>query len=328
MLFKKSVSIVIPNYNGIELLGKYLPNTFRAIANAKVEYEIIVVDDCSIDDSVTWIRSNYPEINVLVNSVNLGFSLTCNRGIKAAKKELVLLLNSDVSLSEEYFDKLWPYFDQQDTFGVMGRIMNPNGEIEDAARLLAFSGVKFKATRFYYCEEENRLTPTAYLSGANALIRRDMLLKLGGFDEIFSPYYCEDVDLSFRAWKLGWKCYYEHQAVCHHEVSKTIRSLASKNKRLSIVYRNKFILHSIHLNGLRLLLWFFQLTFVEVLFRILTGKIWVLKSLGSFFQKRKAIIESRRNLKKLMNEESHVHSLHDIKRMHFDQVHSWKIKMI
>ena len=319
---------MIPNYNGVTLLEKYLPHTFRAIENAAVEYEVIVVDDFSTDDSVVWLRSNYPEITVLVNSANLGFSLTCNRGINVAKKELVLLLNSDVSLNEDYFGRLWPYFKEKDAFGVMGRIVNQQGEIEDAARLLTFSGMKFKGTNFYFCEEKGKLTPTAYLSGANALVRRAMLVKLGGFDGIFSPYYSEDVDLSFRAWKLGWKCYYEHDAVCHHEVSKTIRSSSSKKQRLTIVYRNKFILHSIHLNGFRIMAWFLQLIFIEVLFRVLVGKIWVLKSLEGLFENRKAILESRRNLKNLMKEESKDQSLHDVKRMHFDQVHSWRIKMV
>ena len=328
MLSKKSVSIVIPNYNGIDLLEKYLPHTFQAIGKSGVDYEMIIVDDCSTDDSVRWVRSNYPQVTILVNCANLGFSLTCNRGIGAARKELVLLLNSDVALSEDYFEKLWHYFDHKETFGVMGRIVNTQGEIEDAARLLTFSGMKFKGTNFFFCEEKEKLTPTAYLSGANALVRKEMLVKLGGFDEIFSPYYCEDVDLSFRAWRLGWKCYYEHDAICQHEVSKTIRSASSKNQRLSIVYRNKFILHSIHLNGFRLILWFLQMIFIEVLFRLVVGKIWIIKSLGGFLQKRKAIIESRRNLKNLMNIENQNDSLHDVKRIHFDQVYSWRIKRV
>lgn len=325
---RKSVSIVIPNYNGVALLEKYLPDTCRAIENANVEYEVIIVDDCSADASVAWIRKSFPEVVLLVNSVNSGFSVTCNRGIKVAQKELILLLNTDVSLSKDYFEKLWRYFEQEETFGVMGRIMNSNGKTEDTARMLSFSGMKFKATEFYYCDDPNKMTPTAYLSGANALVRREMLMKLGGFDEIFSPFYCEDVDLSFRAWKMGWKCYYEHEAICEHEVSKTIRSTSSKSKMLSIVYRNKFVLHAIHLNGGRLVLWYCQMLLLEVLFRILLGKFWILKSLNGFFRQRRAIINSRKKLEVLMKGENQSQSLQDIKSRYFDPVRSKGVKMI
>lgn len=325
---KKSVSIIIPNFNGVALLEKYLPHTFRAIENSGVDYEVIIVDDCSTDDSLKWIRSNYPEIILLVNSLNMGFSITCNRGINVAKKELVLLLNSDVSLSEDYFERLWKYFEEKDTFGVMGRILNPDGKTEDAARMLSFSGTKFKASRFYYSTDHSKRIPTAYLSGANALVRRDMLMKLEGFDEIFSPFYSEDVDLSFRAWRLGWKCYYEHEAICHHEVSKTIRSSNSKEKLLSVVYRNKFILHAIHLNGVRIALWYSQLLLIEVPLRLLTGKFWILNSLGGFFGIKNAVQESKRKFEKLGKEIGEVHSLQEIKMTQFDPVLSWDIKKL
>ncbi|MCE7057563.1 glycosyltransferase family 2 protein [Algoriphagus sp. AGSA1] len=325
---KKSVSIVIPNYNGVALLGQYLPYTFAAAESAGVAYEVIVVDDCSTDSSVEWIRSTCPGVVLLVNSANLGFSITCNRGIKAAKNELVLLLNTDVALERDYFERLWRYFEQEDTFGVMGKIMNPEGKIEDAARLLSFSGMKFKATRFFYCEDKNKMTPTAYLSGANALVRREMLLKLGGFDEIYSPFYCEDVDLSFRAWRMGWKCYYEHEAVCKHEVSKTIRSSSSKNRLMAIVYRNKFILHAIHLDGIRLVFWYCQMFLIEVLLRIVVGKLWILTALRGFFEKKESIIESRKNLKLTMGEQGQTQSLRAIKKKYFDPMYARRIKRI
>ncbi len=325
---KKSVSIVIPNYNGIALLGKYLPHTFTAVKRSNVAYEVIVVDDCSTDSSVDWLRATYPEIILLVNSANLGFSITCNRGIKAAKNELVLLLNSDVALERDYFERLWRYFEQEDTFGVMGRIMNPEGKIEDAARMLSFSGMKFKATRFFYSEDKNKMTPTAYLSGANALVRREMLLKLGGFDEIYSPFYCEDVDLSFRAWRMGWKCYYEHDAVCEHEVSTTIRSSSSHDRLMSIVYRNKFILHAVHLDGIRLALWYCQMILIEVLLRLLVGKFWIFTALVGFFAKRKPVLESRKKLKKNMGVQGQNQSLRIVKKKYFDPVNTWKTSRV
>jgi GT2 family glycosyltransferase len=175
---RKSVSIVIPNYNGVSLLEKYLPDTLRAVRSAKVPFELIIVDDCSTDGSVGFVRSKYPEAILLVNAANRGFSYTCNQGILRAKMELVLLLNSDVSLSEDYFAKLWRYFEDPDTFGVMSRIINSEEKIEDAARFLSFSGLKFKGTHFFYSNDPAKHTPTAYLSGANALVSREKLMEL------------------------------------------------------------------------------------------------------------------------------------------------------
>lgn len=328
MYKRKSVSIVIPNYNGVSLLEKYLPDTVRAIQFAQVPFELIIVDDCSTDGSVDFILANYPEARLLVNASNRGFSYTCNQGIREAEMELVLLLNSDVSLSEDYFAKLWRYFEDPDTFGVMARIMNTEGKIEDASRFLAFSGMKFKGTRFFYSNDPAKKTPTAYLSGANALICREKLMELSGFDEVFSPFYCEDVDLSFRAWRMGWKCFYEHDAVCQHEVSKTIRSTNSKKKLLSVVYRNKFILHAIHLDGLRLRLWYVQMLFVEVLLRVLSGKFWILNSLSEFYRYREQIRISRRKLGKQMADRNSKLSLFDVKKRFFDPVRSWDISFV
>ena len=328
MTRRKSVSIIIPNYNGVSLLEKYLPHTYRAIRFAQVSYELIIVDDCSTDGSVDFVHTNYPEVKLLINAVNSGFSYTCNQGIQQAEMELVLLLNSDVSLSEEYFSKLWRFFDDPDTFGVMSRIMNTNGETEDAARFLAFSGMKFKFSDFFYSNDTSKRTPTAYLSGANALVCREKLVELGGFDEVFSPFYCEDVDLSFRAWRLGWKCFYEHDAICHHEVSKTIRASNSKKKLLSIVYRNKFILHAIHLNGLQLALWYLQMIFIEVLLRVVVGKFWILNSVWEFYGCRDRIRISKEKLRQQMADKNSKLSLFDEKRRFFDLVRSWDISFV
>ncbi|WP_192350924.1 glycosyltransferase family 2 protein [Algoriphagus sp. Y33] len=320
MSIKKSVSIIIPNYNGVSLLEKYLPDTLRAIRYAHVPYEVIVVDDCSADTSVDFVRTTYPEVKLLVNDSNRGFSYTCNRGIRLAKMDLVMLLNSDVSLTGEYFSKLWRYFEDQDAFGVMSRIMNKDRKIEDAARLLAFSGLKFKATQFFYSNDLTKRTPTAYLSGANALICREKLMELDGFDEVFSPFYCEDVDLSFRAWRLGWKCYYEHEAICFHEVSTSIRRVKTKRAIQAAVYKNKFILHAIHLDGLPLRLWYCQLIIVEVFLRLLIGKFWIIKSLMAFYKSKDQIRVSKEKLRQQMAAKNSDCSLHDVKKIYFDPI--------
>ncbi|GAA4207561.1 hypothetical protein GCM10022289_30170 [Pedobacter jeongneungensis] len=295
---QKRVSIVIPNYNGRHLLEKYLPSVFIAAENANTEFEIIVIDDGSKDDSISFIRENYRNVKLLINDQNRGFSYTCNHGIREAKYELILLLNSDVKLTPNYFDHQWKYFDQPDTFGVMARIMSfDESRIEDAARLLYYGGCRIKANKFYYSENpEDESVYTAYLSGANALVDAQKLKELGGFDEIYSPFSSEDFDLSLRAWQLGWKCYYEHRAFCFHHVSGSTKTQIKSNFIKKIYYRNRYILQGIHLQGLRKLFYPLQQVFTELIPKLLTGKTWVLESYRDYLAHRDRIHASKAKL--------------------------------
>ncbi|SES16252.1 glycosyltransferase family 2 protein [Pedobacter rhizosphaerae] len=298
---QKSISIVIPNYNGRHLLEKYLPSVFLAAENAQTAFEVIVIDDGSKDDSISFIQQYYPNVVLLINEKNSGFSYTCNQGIKSAQYELILLLNSDVKLTPDYFEHQWKYFDRPDTFGVMGRIMSfDESKIEDAARLLYYGGCRIKANRFYYSEDPSEdCVYTAYLSGANALVDAKKLKELQGFDEIYSPFSSEDFDLSLRAWQLGWKCYYEHQSYCFHHVSGSTKTQIKSNFIKKIYYRNRYILQGIHLQGFRRLLYPLQQILTELIPKLITGKIWVWNSYKDYRKHKNEIDASRARLELL-----------------------------
>lgn len=287
---KKTISIVIPNYNGRQLLATYLPFTVAAIENAGVNYEIIIVDDASTDESVAFIKAEYPQIKVLINEQNSGFSYTCNQGIAAAQYELILLLNSDVKLLPDYFEHQFRYFEADDTFGVMGRIIDMDGDhIQDAARMPRLNGLKLKTDYFYYTNNDADRPYTFYLSGANALIDAAKLKDIGGFYELFSPFYCEDMELSLRAWELGWKCYYEHNAVCRHQISATTKGLKKPKWIKTTYYRNRFYMHALHLNGLALLGWYIQITLIDLLPKLLAGQLWIWNSYIQLFKNNNLI---------------------------------------
>lgn len=312
MDYKKSVSIVIPNYNGKHLLSEYLPDTFKAISKSGVNFEIIVVDDFSTDDSIAFIKDFYPEIKLIVNSENSGFSYSCNKGIEAATCELILLLNSDVKLTEDYFDELFKYFSDTETFGVMGRIIDMEGDnIQDAARVPKFNGFKIK-TEFYYTLNPDDRNYSFYLSGANALIDAKKLKEIGGFNELFSPFYGEDLELSIRAWRLGWKCYYEHQAICRHQTSSSTSNYKTPEWVKSVYYRNRFYVHAIHLNRLPLILWFIQITVIDMLPKLLFGNLEIWKSYKAFFTNLDLVRNERRKIKNLMKKKHSKMSLRDI----------------
>ncbi len=252
-----SISVVIPNYNGKHLLEVNLPSVFAALQWMQTEFEVIVVDDASSDDSVNFIRQNYSNIKLLLNEINKGFSPTVNKGIFAAKYDLVLALNSDVKLTVDYFKIQLKYFEKADTFGVMGKIVDHSGkQLQDAAKLPKVSFKGIKGTYNYIPDSLPAAIwlPTFFLSGANALMDRKKLLQLGGFDEIFAPFYFEDADLGIRAWRVGWKCYFEPEAVCMHELSSTISKLKSEKVK-TIIERNRILFNYLHLTGMQLFLY-------------------------------------------------------------------------
>ena len=104
----------------------------------------------------------------------------------------------------------------------------------------------------------------------------------------------EDVDLSVRAWRLGWKCYFEPMSVCRHKTSTSIATKEKKNFIRKIYNRNKMYFHAIHLQGFSLAGWYIQ-TFLELLFRIITFRLDYLKSFIAFVKTFKKVRHSRFN---------------------------------
>ena len=278
---KNSISVVIPNYNGKALLERNIPSVYHALLTSGItDFEIIISDDASIDNSVEFIKSNYPEIILVENKINKGFSGNMNTGIFRSTKDLILLLNSDVELTSGYFKPQLNYFSQSDTFGVMGRITSLDSDrIQDAAKYAKFSFAKIVTTINYTCETESSLY-SLYLLGANSLVDREKLFELGGFSEIYNPYNFEDVDLGLRAWRLGYKCYYEHNAICKHPISSTLKKEINNKVRI-ISVRNQIYLHFIHLNDFELFYYFLAII-GKTIYRTITFDINYLKSVYLF----------------------------------------------
>ncbi len=298
---QKSISVVIPNYNGKKLLEENLPSVYDALEYCHAEYEIIIADDCSTDDSISFLRERYPEIILLINEVNKGFSPTINLGIKAATKDLVFALNNDVMLTPEYFVNQFRYFDSENTFGVMGKIIGmTDHKTQDTAKYPFIKIASIKGTINYYIENnsESFRIPSFFLSGANSLVDRKKLFALGGFDEIYAPFYNEDLDLGIKAWRLGWKCYYEPKAVCLHPNSATI-SKYHKSKKIKVTsFRNKVLLHLIHLEGLYLFAYILQV-FFNLTFKILSFKFYYIKALKEVVRRKDAISATRMKINEL-----------------------------
>lgn len=225
-------SIVIPNYNGEALLQRNLPK----IINQAIE--IIIVDDASTDDSIQIIKS-FPRVRLIENQKNLGFASTVNRGVKAARGEIVVLLNTDVYPEKGFLKYLLPHFEDPKVFAV--GMMDKS--VEDDQMVLRGRGVGRWQRGFYvHSRGEVDQTDTAWVAGGSGAFRRSIFLELGGMTEIYNPFYWEDIDLSYRAVQVGYKILFEPKSVVVHEHEKgAIKQKYSARQVELIAYRNQFL---------------------------------------------------------------------------------------
>ena len=227
----RAASLVIPNWNGRDLLKRFLPTWIAAIANHPGS-EIIVVDNGSDDGSAEWIAANYPQVRVLALKENLGFGGGSNAGFRAAQNDIVVLLNSDMRVEPDFLAPLLDGFTDAAVFAVSCQIFlgDPTKRREETG--LTEGWWRDGRLRVGHREDSavNVLFPCLYGGGGSCAFDRKKFLELGGFDELLAPFYLEDTDLGFMAWKRGWKVLYQPASVVHHEHRGTI------GKRFSAAY--------------------------------------------------------------------------------------------
>src|SRR5579859_2059386 len=217
-----TISIIIPNFNGKALLEKNLPKIIEAKENKKNNInEIIVVDDGSTDNSVKYLKENFGKIvRIIVHKRNRGFATSINTGVRMAKGELVCFLNSDVIPSKDFLETMDEDFKDKQVFGVS---LHEKG--------YGYAKGKFK-DGFIVHEgkpESKKVEETFWASGGSCVLRRSIFMELKGMDdELLSPFYWEDIDLSYRAQKRGYKVLWDPRANVIHEHEATVKKLNQK----------------------------------------------------------------------------------------------------
>jgi GT2 family glycosyltransferase len=263
--------VVIPSYNGIKLLAENLPYINESLKRID-KSEIIVVDDHSDDQTMEYLDQHFPEVRVIRNAENLGFTRSVNRGIYLAKYDLVFLLNNDVKPEGDYLSSSMEYFEKKDTFGVMGFMKDEvSNMILEGVKypVTRVSGLKYKDIRDRKIEDCKDQIYTFYLCGGNAVIDKKKLQELNGLAEIYEPFYQEDVDLSVRAWLSGWKLYFNNKAVCYHKHSATINKYFEPAYIKAISKRNRLIISYLYLTGYKWEIFNFVTTIKSLYYKIL-----------------------------------------------------------
>ncbi|HSX18764.1 MAG TPA: glycosyltransferase family 2 protein [Candidatus Saccharimonadales bacterium] len=231
----KKISVIIPNYNGEKLLAKNLPQVFKNTQGA----EIIVVDDASTDNSVNLVKEEFGKVKVIEQQKNGGFAHSVNTGVKAASGDLVLLLNSDVAPTPGFLKPATDHFKDSNLFAVgLMDLSHEDGKVINRGR----GGAKFQKGFLMHFAMSNESGETLWVSGGSSLIDKKKFLELGGFDEIYAPFYWEDIDLGYRAQKEGYICIFEPKSqVEHYHQEGAIKKNFSPSFVKTTSYRNQFL---------------------------------------------------------------------------------------
>ncbi|HWP86077.1 MAG TPA: glycosyltransferase [Terriglobia bacterium] len=216
-----AASVVIPNWNGKHLLERHLPSV---IADCGPEDEIIVVDNASTDGSAAFVRQRFPQVRLLELERNRGFGGGCNAGARAARHPVVVLLNNDMRVVPGFLAALLSGFTDANVFAVSAQIFfsDPLRRREETGLTFGWFSKGFFRVRHDAGEGIRKPYPTFYAGGGSSAYDRRKFLELGGFDPLFEPFYLEDTDLSYNAWRRGWKVLYQPEARVYHEHRGTI----------------------------------------------------------------------------------------------------------
>ena len=222
-----NISMVIPNYNGEEIIKKNLPKVLDSVKEYKKgTIEIIIPDDASKDNSLEVIEafiSSIKDKHIIGKTIRNtdrskgGFSANVNRGADLATGEILILLNSDVIPKKGFLESLLNHFTDENVFGV--GCMDES--IENGKTVLRGRGIgKWHKGFLQHSAGKLDKTNTLWVSCGSAAFRKLLWDRLGGLQNMYNPFYWEDIDLSYRAQKAGYKVIFEKESVVTHEHSK------------------------------------------------------------------------------------------------------------
>jgi len=215
------LSVIILNYNVRYFLELCLKSVEAAISN--LDAEIIVVDNNSSDDSCDMVKSFFPNVVLIENKVNYGFSKGNNQGVAIAKGEYICILNPDTIVAEDSFETLLQFAEKRDKVGIIGcRLIDGGGlYLPESKRNIPTPKVALNKlmgfSEKYYANQldELQIGQVPILVGAFMLIKKEVFVKVNGFDEDYFMYG-EDIDLSYRIHKLGYNNYYNGLVTALH----------------------------------------------------------------------------------------------------------------
>lgn len=254
------ITIVIPNYNGAELITKNLPKVLEAVKGQK-EIEILIPDDASRKEdrqklmtAVSHARyvSHIP-VSLIHNSKNRGFASNVNSGAFASHAEFLMFLNSDVIPKGGFLAPLLEDFKKDSNLFGVG-CMEESKEVNSTV-LRGRGTARWKRGMVVHQRGDVGKSDTFWVSGGSSMVRASIFKKIGGFDPLYNPFYWEDIDLSYKAQKAGYNILFDKRSVVIHEHDKgVIKKQFTQTEVNVIAYRNQFIFVWKNISSAKLLL--------------------------------------------------------------------------
>ena len=286
-MIRPDLSIVVVNFNSGKLLRRCLDSAYQNLKG--LSFEIIVVDNGSIDGSPRMVTQEFPQVRLICNKTNAGFARAVNQGIRASRGRYVLIVNPDVVFLNKGFKELIRYMDSNPRVGIAG----PKVYDDETKRSVQLSCRRFPSPMNYLFSRYSLLTrlfpnnpfsrrflltdwshdairEVDWVSGCCMLVRRELLEKLGLFDEGY-PLFFEDVDLCFRARNAGWKVVYFPGAEIAHFVGSVraqmpFRNVIKRHQGLWRFYKKFYCKHKIAAPFVFLLIYLRMVYLLSVIF--------------------------------------------------------------
>lgn len=283
------ISFVITTYKHTKRLKQNLNHNKVFFKN----YEIIICNDDPHENINNLVQSEIPHAIVVNQAKNLGFSGNINSGCNRAKGKYIILLNDDVLLEDISYENSLNIF-QDNVFGVSFAQKEKNGVIAGCNKLFWRNGF-VQHTQMYSTE----VVENGWLEGGSSIIRKDIFDKVGGFDNDFNPFYWEDIDLSYRAKKLGYKTLFNPNSVVVHHHEGTIGLLFNKPDITRVAFRNQLLFIWKNITSKELIGEHNKALFFFLLKELIKGK----KEYFQGFIDAKKIFAKKNNSSKILDEE-------------------------
>ncbi len=226
------ISVVIPVYRNTD---QFLKNFSHNLPYLK-DMQIIVVNDYP-QENLQEKLSHFKEVMILQSEKNLGFGPTVNRGVEVATNDFVFLLNSDVILYNNHYRNALKHFENNSSlFAVSFAQKEKDGSI------MGKNTYYWKRGMFLHGKSRNlEFGSNGWAEGGASMIDRNKFRKLRGFDQLYAPFYWEDIDLSYRAWKSGFEILFDPDILVEHHHESTIGKYFPSYSIKCISYRNQLI---------------------------------------------------------------------------------------
>jgi len=294
------VSIIIVNYNGKNHLEKCLESIMKIDYN---NYEIILIDNNSTDDSVEFVKNKYSSIIIIKLDKNYGFAEPCNIGAKNAKGDYFLFLNNDTVVQTNFITEMVALLKKDSEIAIcQSLLLKFDGEVDSSGDFVDLLGRAYSSS-----DKVTEVKKILSARGASMMVRKDSFWDLGGFDIKFFASF-EDVDLGWRAWICGYKVVLVPNSVVYHSGAETVKSIFPEIqfhgvKNLLVLRLVNFEIPYAITSSVKL----FFLTLMSRCFETLarkkskpvpplpsigitiTGVIWVLKNLKYVLRKRRKV---------------------------------------